>query len=139
MQSQNQSFNRQPAESGRSNVKQFPTPEPISSNPFDQVNKFDLAQWNQIVADISRPEVAKAVILVMDQRDSLKALFPSVYVRAHQTCIAAERKAQNRIKRIATARRIGAGAFAMLRIALVRAVAAYVAASAAKSGQRRVF
>jgi hypothetical protein len=138
MQSQNQSFNRQPAESGRSNrsnVRQFPTPEPVSSNPFDQVNKFDLAQWNHIVMDISKPEVAKAVILVMDQRDSLKALFPSVYVRAHQTCITAERKAQNRIKRLATARRIGAGAFAMLRIALSRTIAA----CAAKSSQRRLF
>jgi hypothetical protein len=135
MQSQNQAFNRQPAESGRSNVKQFPTPEPVSSNPFDQVNKFDLAQWNQIVTDISKPEVAKAVILVMDQRDSLKALFPSVYVRAHQTCIAAERKAQNRIKRLATARKIGAGVIAMLRIAVARTVAAY----AAKSSQRRLF
>ena len=138
MQSQNQSFNRQPAESGRSNrsnVRQLPTPEPVSSNPFDQVNKFDLAQWNHIVADISKPEVAKAVILVMDQRDALKALFPSVYVRAHQTCIAAERKAQNRIKRLATARKIGAGVIAMLRVALVRTVAAY----AAKSSQRRLF
>ena len=135
MQSQNQSFNRQSAESGRNNVKQFPTPEPASSNPFDQVNKFDLAQWNQIVADISKPEVAKAVILVMDQRDSLKALFPSVYVRAHQTCIAAERKAQNRIKRLTMARKIGAGVIAMLRVALVRTVAAY----AAKSNQRRLF
>ena len=135
MQSQNQSFNRQSAESGRSNVKQFPTPEPVSSNPFDQVNKFDLAQWNQIVTDISKPEVAKAVILVMDQRDSLKALFPSVYVRAHQTCIAAERKAQNRIKRLATARKIGARAITMLRVVLARMVAAY----AAKSSQRRLF
>ena len=121
MQSQNsQSTNRQTAEPGRSNVRQFPAPEPVPSNPFDQVNKFDLAQWNQIVADISKPEVAKAVILVMDQRDSLKSLFPSIYVRAHQTCLKIERKNERRAERIALAKKVLANTIALTRTAVLR-------------------
>lgn len=117
---QNQPLSRQSAEQGRNNVRQFPLPEPASSNPFDQVNKFDLAQWNQIVADISKPEVAKAVILVMDQRDSLKSLFPSIYVRAHQTCLKIERKNEHRAERIAMAKKMLAKTVTLTRIAVLR-------------------
>ncbi len=138
MQSQNsQPTNRQAAEPGRSNVRQFPAPEPVNSNPFDQVNKFDLAQWNQIVADISKPEVAKAVILVMDQRDSLKSLFPSIYVRAHQTCLQVEQKTERRARRVTAAKKVsvavfrwGKGAVTSVRIGL---------SSTVSSAQRRLF
>ena len=121
MQPQNsQSTNRQAAEQGRSNVRQFPVPEPVISNPFDQVNKFDLAQWNQIVTDISKPEVAKAVILVMDQRDSLKSLFPSIYVRAHQTCLKIERKKERRAEQIAMVKKVLTNMIALTRTAVLR-------------------
>ncbi len=90
---------------GSGNVKAFPPPASGSANSYEQVNRFDQAQWNQIVTDISKLEVARAVILVMDQRDNLKSLYPSVYIRAHQTCIAFERKEMIRARRIATARK----------------------------------
>ena len=133
----NQSSNRQTGDSERSNVKTLRPSEPASTNPFEQVNKFDHAQWNRIVEDISKLEVAKAVIRVMDERDSLKSLYPSIYVRAHQTCIAVERKAEVHARRIVLAKKIGVGIVALTRRAIFRVLTAVTHLS--KSGQLRLF